>query len=249
MHLRRAPARVRAPFAQRCTRRRDVLRRGVVPEDDAADREAPPAEPEERVPRAGRSRRPRGTSAARTSSRACRPCPPTRTSMRRAPAIAERDRRRPRSSTSRMSTIQTTMSTATGRSCDEQRDRAGDEQHPVGRGVEDLAELAALVEVPGDVAVDPVGRAEHGEQDRGRDHRRSGPCQSSQRKTGHAAAAARREIRFGIVQTRDARRRASCAQRTGYRPDGAAFGAWIGAGAVAGIERTRSRARCPGPWR
>ena len=57
--------------------------------------------------------------------------------------------------------IQTTMSTATGRSCDEQRDRGGDEQHPVGGRVEDLAELAALVEVPGDVAVDPVGRAEH----------------------------------------------------------------------------------------
>ena len=34
-------------------------------------------------------------------------------------------------------------------------------------GIEDLAELAALVEAAGDPAVDPVGRAEHREQRRG----------------------------------------------------------------------------------
>ena len=37
-------------------------------------------------------------------------------------------------------------------------------------GIEDLAELAALVEAAGDVAVDPVGGAEHGEEDPGREH-------------------------------------------------------------------------------
>ena len=52
---------------------------------------------------------------------------------------------------------------------DEQPDRAGDQQHPVGDRVEDLADLRALVEVPGDVAVDPVGGAEDREQDPGRD--------------------------------------------------------------------------------
>ena len=65
-------------------------------------------------------------------------------------------------------------------------------------GIEDLAELAALVEVPGDVAVDPVGRAEHREQRRGRDAPRPA-SQSSQRNTGtHSSRTT--EIRFGIVR-------------------------------------------------
>ena len=49
----------------------------------------------------------------------------------------------------------------------EHRDRGGDEEHAIGGRVEDLAELAALVEVPRDVAVDPVGRAEAGGQQPG----------------------------------------------------------------------------------
>ena len=48
-------------------------------------------------------------------------------------------------------------------------DRPRDEHHPVRDRVEDLADLAALVEVPGDVAVDPVGGPEDREQDPGRD--------------------------------------------------------------------------------
>jgi len=49
----------------------------------------------------------------------------------------------------------------------QQTDRTRQQQYPVGGGIEDLAELAALVEVAGDVSVDPVRRAEHREQ-RGR---------------------------------------------------------------------------------
>ena len=47
---------------------------------------------------------------------------------------------------------------------------ADDEQQPVGRRVEDLAELAHLVEAAGEPAVDPVGGAEPAEQPR-----RAGP--------------------------------------------------------------------------
>ena len=89
---------------------------------------------------------------------------PTRTSMRRAPASRERDGRdRDRAPRGRARSTSTT-STPTGRPCVQQRDRGRDEQHAIGGRVEDLAELAALVEVARDVAVDPVGRAEHGEQ-------------------------------------------------------------------------------------
>ena len=49
----------------------------------------------------------------------------------------------------------------------DQRDRGHQEQDAVGDRVEHLAEVAALVEVAGDPAVDPVGGAEHGQQ-RGR---------------------------------------------------------------------------------
>ena len=45
---------------------------------------------------------------------------------------------------------------------------ADEEQEPVGHRVEDLAELGHLVEVAGDVAVDPVGGAEQAEQPGGR---------------------------------------------------------------------------------
>ena len=75
-----------------------------------------------------------------------------------------------------------------------------DEQQPVGGRVEDLAELGHLVEVAGDVAVDPVGRAEDAEQPGGRRtvvlRRRAATgtagCSSSR---GHV-------ITFGTVSTR-----------------------------------------------
>ena len=69
--------------------------------------------------------------------------------------------------TSRASMIHRITSTAGRQALEQQRDRGRDEQHAVGGRIEDLAELAALVEVARDPAVDPVGRAEHGEQ-RGR---------------------------------------------------------------------------------
>ena len=88
------------------------------------------------------------------------------TSMRRAPASAERDRGRgdedltdehdPHHDVDR-----------DREALREHRDRGRDQEHPVGGRVEDLAELAALIEVPGDVAVDPVGRAEPGGQQPG----------------------------------------------------------------------------------
>jgi hypothetical protein len=43
------------------------------------------------------------------------------------------------------------------------------EQDAVGGRVEDLAHLASLMEMPGDPTVDPVGRAQHGEEHRRRD--------------------------------------------------------------------------------
>ena len=46
---------------------------------------------------------------------------------------------------------------------------ADDEQDAIGGGVEHLAELRHLAVAAGDVAVDPVGRAEHGEEGRGGD--------------------------------------------------------------------------------
>ena len=54
------------------------------------------------------------------------------------------------------------------RAVDDDAADADDEQQPVGGRVEHLAELAHLVEVAGDVAVDPVGDAEHAEQHRRR---------------------------------------------------------------------------------
>ena len=49
----------------------------------------------------------------------------------------------------------------------DQRDRGDEQEDAVGDGVEDLAEVAALVEAAGDPAVDPVGRAQDREQRRG----------------------------------------------------------------------------------
>ena len=194
------------------------MRRGVVPEGDTADREAPAANQMKNACHAsGRCCRRRGTSAARTSARACPPCPP----RPRRCAARRRARARswpPRSSTSRISMIHDHDVDRDREILDEQRDRGGDEQHAVGGGVEDLAQLAALVEVPGDVAVDPVGGAEH---------RRAAAAaaigssfaQSSQRNTGtHASRTS--EIRFGIVQTRPRLCSTARAQGTRLEPGG-----------------------------
>ena len=50
------------------------------------------------------------------------------------------------------------------RAVDQDAARPHEEQQPVGDRVEDLAQLRLLVHVPGQVAVDPVGGAEGGEQ-------------------------------------------------------------------------------------
>ena len=88
------------------------------------------------------------------------------TSMRRAPLAAS-------TSTAMLMTasrVSTSTPTISGDAAvDHQRDAGGEEEDAVGDGVEDLAELAALVEVPRDPAVDPVGRAQHREQHCGGD--------------------------------------------------------------------------------
>ena len=71
------------------------LARGVVPEHDAADREAPPGEPRRtRARRRSIASAPRNIGSANISASVPGLARPTRTSMRRAPASAERDRRR-----------------------------------------------------------------------------------------------------------------------------------------------------------
>ena len=129
---------------------------------------------------AGGSRRP-SRKSGKANIRASVPAFPTHcTSMRRAPAAA--------------STSVTTLTTASRArtrmptherhvAADDQADAAGDEHDPVRDRVEDLAELAALVEVAGDVAVDPVGRAEHREQRR---RRQSSSSASNHRNTAHS---------------------------------------------------------------
>ena len=162
--------------------RRDVLRRGVVAEDDARRSRSP-----SRTTRRTRATRPATASAPRNSgsaniSASVPALPAHCTSMRRAPATRERDRRdRDRAPRGRARATATTL-TAVEQPSREQRDRGRDEQHAVGDRVEDLAELAALVEVAGDVAVDPVGRAEHREQQPRRGERRR-PCPRAARGT------------------------------------------------------------------
>ena len=76
--------------------------------------------------------------------------------------------------------------------------RRDEEQQAVGGRVEDLAELGHLVEVAGDVAVDPVGGAEHAEQPRRAAPRLSRP-NSSQRNSGRQHRRTR-VITFGTVR-------------------------------------------------
>ena len=178
--------RVRRPSRSAARAAGTYLRGGVVAEHEAADREAPGREPDERrAMRSDRWRRPRGRAATRTSARGCPPCPPTPRRCAGRRASRERERRdgdqRPRGRA--RSTI--TTSTAAGRSSTSRAPPRPRQQHPVGDRVEDLAELAALVEVAGDVAVDPVGRAEHREQHRGRDAARPRPQQQPE-EHGHA---------------------------------------------------------------
>ena len=120
-------------------------------------------------------------------------------------------------------------------------------------GIEDLAELAALVEVARDVAVDPVGRAEHREQDSRAAAGRVRP-HSSQRNSGTQSQPPA-EMTFGIVRTRDSRgthRGASVRLRAspvGYETGDAAFGTRIGAGAVARRPMHSIACAMPGPCR
>ena len=170
--LRRRPC-VRVPRPSRSAARAagTYFDGGVVPEDES--RRSRSTQPRPRRTRvrtdavvASAQQEHRQREHQRQRARLARP---TRTSMRRAPASAERDRGRRDDAPRGRERPRRRHSTAAGRSSTSSATAAGDEQHPIGGGVEDLAELAALVEVPGDVAVDPVGRAEHREQDRGRD--------------------------------------------------------------------------------
>ena len=85
---------------------------------------------------------------------------------------------------------------------DQQRDRGRDEQHAVGGGVENLAELAALVVAPRDLAVDPVGRAEHGEQRRRATPGRVRLPRAARGRPGRSSKRADRDDDSGIVRTR-----------------------------------------------
>ena len=200
-HLRASFAGPRGRPAARARAAGMYVRRGVVAEDEPADREAP-GDDSMHVDACRRCRcvGARGTAGSANISASVPALPDPQhvdaPGPGRAPARAsttlidglpgEHERSRPTSGTLAV---------------DEQADRAGDEQDPVGDRVEDLAELAALVEVAGDLAVDPVGGAEHREQDPGRERLVLGP-RSSQRNTGtHASRAT--EMRFGIVQTPD----------------------------------------------
>ena len=87
------------------------------------------------------------------------------TSMRRAP-IAASVNVAPATRTSRTRTA-TAYHTGTLPSIEDRADR-DEEEHPIGDGIEDLAELRRLVEVAGDVTVDEVGRAERSKEQGGR---------------------------------------------------------------------------------
>ena len=71
----------------------------------------------------------------------------------------------------------------------DQRDPGHEEQDAVGDRVEHLAEVAALVEVAGDPAVDPVGGAEHRQQRGGREQLVVGEQPDEHRRAQRAAPA------------------------------------------------------------
>ena len=187
-------ATARGPRAGRLGRSGCTERR-VVAEDESADREEPAADDQRRRGRC-RSMASSQRNSGNANISASVPAFPTHcTSMRRAPGGREHS----------TTTLTTPRARARGRrpSGDAalmiRARRPAIEQDPVGDRVEDLAELAALVEAAGDVAVDPVGRAEHREQAAAASGSSSA---SSQRKTGTPARRSS-EMRFGSVTIRD----------------------------------------------
>ena len=155
----------RRPFAQRGARRRARTwpRRSTRATTPPIAKPHPPND-DERVPeRRSIASAPRNIGSANISASV--PALPAHTHVDAAGARDRRARSSPRRPAPHgRARSRRRCRPRPGGPCDEQRDRGGDEQHPVGGRVEDLAELAALVEVPGDVAVDPVGRAEDREQ-------------------------------------------------------------------------------------
>ena len=129
--------------------------------------------------------------------------------MRRAPERGEDERGRRRRATSRTSDRHANHSGH--RAVDEDAADADEEQQPVGDRVEDLAEVGHLVEVAGDVAVDPVGGAEGRQQHGGR-----GPVVPAEQQLEEQRQAASRTtvMTFGTVRMR----LASPARRWSGRP-------------------------------
>ncbi len=153
----------RAAVGERGPGHRDVPGGRVVAEAESADREEPGDDLDDVAQGAGVQARDEHEAAGSANISASVPAFPTHcTSMRRAPAAAS-TRVTTLSAASRASTRTPTQSGTSPLMM--QAERPGDEHDPVRDRVEDLADLAALVEVAGDVAVDPVGRAEDREQD------------------------------------------------------------------------------------
>ena len=113
---------------------------------------------------------------------------------------------------------------------------AGDEEEPVGGRVEDLAELTPLVQVAGEIPVDPVGRAEERERATRRPRCASVPS-SSQRKTGmHDEPHDRDEVRKGEDPSRPGRGGRSVVHRRSVR----APPSQLGPGAASGAQSPRT---------
>ena len=148
-------------LAQGPPRHRHVERRGVPGQHEAGDA----GEPGERPGRVGPADGALGGEEEREGDHEekVQAFPNQVTSIRRAPSAARAGWRRrpgpPGRAPPRANQVGTEPSMRMPPDADE-------EQEPVGDRVEELAELGHLVEVPGDVAVEEVGDAEHGQQTR-----------------------------------------------------------------------------------
>ena len=214
------------------------------PSDDPADREAPAASRTQSVCERRRPRRRAGTSAARTSARACPPCRPTR---RRCGARPRRRARPspPRSSTSRSDDDPQHDVDRRSRVFVEQRDRRRDEQDAVGRRDRGSCRARCPGRSAGRCSRRPSRSRRAPRAARPRRDRL--PDRASRAARGRPGRSSSRtiEITFGIVQDRaNGRRTTVRAAAYGLQAGGAALGAGIGGGPVAGIAGARSRARC-----
>ena len=174
--------------------------------------------------RTGRCRWRPGTRGRRTSAPNVPALPYQVTSMRRAPRAASPPTATP---TGRPPGPAPPGRTSSGHAVgDDDATDPDDEQEPVGDRVEDLAEVRHLVEVAGDVAVDPVGGAEDGEQQRGGQARLSW-ANSSHRNTGRHSRRTR-VMTLGTVRMRSSPASAGVvvASAIGAMVGGVASGAW-----------------------